>query len=309
MEGWIALTRTSILKPNIPTKVTLKNKNYAVWKSLSSNEIHIVPDQCRHRGASLSDGKLSNDGCVVCPYHGWKTNSSKVIQPWDGPTEYTTPEFIVKEQDGFVWARPWGLHGLHGLHNFIDPPSVPNLNINGFHSACFETEIEQCAQLIIENGIDPSHASWVHANGLGFGTVDEEPRNVKHTENTIEFDYIPNRYALTSQLFGITNTKNFHTFVVPYTTWSDVILANGKKLMTFVTLLPMTDTRTKMFVVFSQNFGVPSELFVAMGKEIVEQDRKILEAQDPSFVSKGQPGKYDAIIMSYRRALQSLIFK
>jgi hypothetical protein len=46
-----------------------------------------------------------------------------------------------------------------------------------------------------------------------------------------------------------------------------------------------------------------------MGKEIVEQDRKILEAQDPSFVSKGQPGKYDTIIMSYRRTLQSLIFK
>ena len=79
--------------------------------------------------------------------------------------------------------------------------------------------------------------------------------------------------------------------------------------MTFVTLLPMTDTRTKMFVVFSQDFGVPSELFVAMGKEIVEQDRKILEAQDVSFVSKGQPGKYDTIIMSYRRALQSVVFK
>jgi phenylpropionate dioxygenase-like ring-hydroxylating dioxygenase large terminal subunit len=303
MEGWIALTRTSILKPNVPTKVTLKNKNYAVWKSLSSNEIQVVPDQCRHRGASLSNGKLSNDGCVVCPYHGWKTNSSKIIQPWDGPTEYTTPEFVIKEQDGFVWARPYG------LYNVIEPPSVPNLNTNGFHSSCFDTEIEQCAQLIIENGIDPSHASWVHANGLGFGTADEEPRNVEHIGNTIAFDYIPNRYALTSQLFGITNTKNYHTFVVPYTTWSYVILANGKKLMTFVTLLPMTDTRTKMFVVFSQNFGVSSELFVAMGKEIVEQDRKILEAQDSTFISKGQPGKYDDIIMSYRRTLQSVVFK
>ena len=303
MEGWIALTRTSLLKPDVPAKVTLKNKNYAVWKHWSSNEIQVVSDQCRHRGASLSDGKLSNDGCVVCPYHGWKTKSSKVVQPWGGLIEHTTPEFIVKEQDGFVWARPWGLHGP------LDPPSVPYLTAKGFHSCWFETEIEQCAQLIIENGIDPSHASWVHANGLGFGTEDEEPQNVKHTGTTIEFDYVPNRYALTSQLFGITNTKNFHTFVVPYTTWSEVILDSGKRLMTFVTLLPMTDTRTKMFVVFSQDFGVPSELFVAMGKEIVEQDRKILEAQDSSFVYKGQPGKYDGLIMSYRHSLQSVIFK
>lgn len=302
-EGWIALTRTSTLKPAVPLRVTLKNKHYAVWKHWSSNEIQVVPDACRHRGASLSDGKLSNDGCAVCPYHGWKTKSSKIVQPWNGLIEYTTPEFMVKEQDGFVWARPWGLSGP------LDPPSVPYMTAKGFHSCWFETEIQQCAQLIIENGIDPSHASWVHANGLGFGTEDEEPRNVKHTANTIEFDYVPNRYALTSQIFGITNTKNFHTFLVPYTTWSEVILPSGKKLLTFVTLLPMTDTRTKMFVVFSQNFGVPSELFVAMGKEIVEQDRKILEAQDSSFVYKGQPGKHDGLIMSYRHALQSVIFK
>jgi len=303
MEGWIALTRTSSLKPDTPVKISLKNKNYAVWKHWSSNEIQMVPDQCRHRGASLSLGTLSNDGCVTCPYHGWKTKASKIVQPWDGLIEHTTPEFVVKEQDGLVWARPWGLHGAQ------DPPSVPYITARGFRTCWFQTDIKQSAQLIIENGIDPSHASWVHANGLGFGTEEEEPRNVRHTGNTIEFEYVPNRYALSSQLFGITNTKNFHTFVVPYTTWSDVVLDSGKKLMTFVTLLPMTDTTTRMFVAFSQDFGVPSELFVAMGKEIIEQDRKILEAQDSSFAYKGQPGRHDGLIMAYRTALQAVVFK
>jgi vanillate O-demethylase monooxygenase subunit len=303
MEGWIALTRTATLRPDVPSKVTLKNKNYAVWKHWSSNEIQVVPDTCRHRGASLSAGKLSSDGCVTCPYHGWKTKATKVVQPWDGLIEYTPPEFHVKEQDGLVWVRPWGLHGPH------DPPSVPYLTAKGFRSCWFETDLNQCAQLIIENGIDPSHASWVHANGLGFGTEDEEPKNVKHTGNTIVFEYVPNRYALTSQLFGITNTLNMHTFVVPYTTWSEVILDSGKRLMTYVTLLPMTDTKTRMFVGFAQDFGAPSELFVAMGKEIVEQDRRILEAQDPSFAYKGQPGKHDGLIMAYRAALQGLVFK
>ena len=89
MEGWIALTRTSSLKPDVPVKISLKNKNYAVWKHWSSNEIQMVPDQCRHRGASLSLGTLSNDGCVTCPYHGWKTKASKIVQPWDGLIEYT----------------------------------------------------------------------------------------------------------------------------------------------------------------------------------------------------------------------------
>jgi len=300
MEGWIAVTRTATLTPNAPTRVMLKNKNYAVWKHWSSNEIQVVPDACRHRGASLSLGPIANDGCVTCPYHGWKTKASKTVQPWGGLIEYTSPEFVVKERDGLVWVRPWGLRGPE------EPPVVPR---TGFNTCWFEADMNQSAQLIIENGIDPSHASWVHANGLGFGTEGEEPKNVKHSGNSIEFDYVPNRYALTSQLFGITNTKNIHTFVVPYTTWSDVILDSGKKLMTFVTLLPMTDTKTRMFIGFSQDFGVPSELFVAMGKEIVEQDRRILENQDPSFAFKGQVGKYDGLITTYRTALQSLAFK
>jgi hypothetical protein len=64
-----------------------------------------------------------------------------------------------------------------------------------------------------------------------------------------------------------------------------------------------------MFVGFSQNFGVPSSLFVLMGKAIVEQDRAILENLDSSFRFKGIPGEHDELVETYRKSLHELIFK
>lgn len=179
----------------------------------------------------------------------------------------------------------------------------------GFHTSWFETTINQCAQLVLENGIDPSHASWVHANGLGFGTSNEEPTNITHEGNRIDFDYVPNRNSLSSQLFGISTTHNSHLFALPYTTWSDVTINDGKVLMTWVSLCPIEDKRTKMFVAFAQNLGVPSDLFVVMGREIVEQDRRILENQDSSFAFKGVAGKHDELVVAYRAALHNLAFR
>jgi len=299
MEGWIAVTRTTTLGQK-PRRVSLLNKNYVVWRD-KNHVSRIQNDTCKHRGASLSTGKIK-DGCIECPYHGWKYTETSVIQPWSKVPEYFTNEFSTKEKDGLLWVRPVGLRGP-------DPPDVPHVGEDGFNTAWFETTIKQSAQLIIENGIDPCHASWVHANPLGFGNDAEKPTNVYHTKNTIEFDYVPNKDGISTKLFGIETTMNFHKFVLPYTTWSDVTISGGKILTTYVTLCPVSYSETKMFIGFSQNFGIPSEVFIIMGKAIVEQDRAILENINPSYRFKGIPGEHDDLVEMYRKSLQRLIFK
>lgn len=299
MEGWIAVTRTTTLGQN-PRRISLHNNNYVVWRDKNFTP-RIQSDVCRHRGASLSTGKV-RDGCIECPYHGWKYTDTTVTQPWSNTPEHFINEFNTWEKDGLLWVRPVG-------HVGPEPPDVPHMTEPGFNTAWFETTIKQSAQLIIENGIDPCHASWVHANPLGFGSDSERPTNVIHSGNTIEFDYVPNKKGFSTKLFGLDNTKNFHKFILPYTTWSDVVIHGGKILMTYVTLCPVSDTETKMFVGFSQNFGLPSELFILMGKAIVEQDRAILENIDSSYKYKGTPGAHDDLVETYRKSLHRLTFR
>ena len=298
MEGWIAVTRTTTLGQQ-PRRVSLKNRNYVVWRDKNQTP-RIQGDVCKHRGASLSTGKV-RDGCIECPYHGWKYTETSVTQPWSDTPEYFVNEFNTREKNGLLWVRPTGLEGP-------DPPEIPHATDDGFNTAWFETTIKQTAQLIIENGIDPCHASWVHANPFGFGSDSEKPTNVGHSGNAIEFDYIPNKEGFSTKLFGLETTHNFHKFVLPYTTWSDVIIHGGKVLTTYVTLCPMSDTETKMFVGFTQNFGLPSEIFILMGKAIVEQDRAILENIDTSYRYRGISGQHDDLVEAYRTALHKLVF-
>jgi phenylpropionate dioxygenase-like ring-hydroxylating dioxygenase large terminal subunit len=303
-EGWIALTRSATLKAGETRRCTLNSRHYAVWKD-HKQRVQLVPDACKHRGASLSMGRVISDGaragCVECPYHGHLYSGKKIFKPWCEGSEAYQSDFDMRESDGLLWVRPRGLEGP-------EPPEVP-YQVPGFDTSWFETTIDQCAQLILENGIDPSHASYVHANPFGFGTADEEPTNVSHESNRIDFDYVPNRDALSSQLFGINTTRNSHLYALPYTTWSDVTINDGKILMTWVSLCPMEEKRTKMHVAFSQNFGVPSDWFVLMGRQIVEQDRRILESQDSSFAYKGVAGKHDELVVAYRTALHNLSFR
>jgi hypothetical protein len=306
-EGWIALTRAATLKTGEPRRCTLNSNHYAVWRDHKA-QVQVVPDACRHRGASLSLGEVvpsgTRQGCLQCNYHGWRYSGKKLYRPWTEGSELIQNVFDTREHDGLLWVRPRSLEGP------AEPPEVPYVNNPQFHTSWFETTIQQCAQLVIENGIDPSHASWVHANGLGFGTADEEPTEVVLKDGTIEFDYVPNRNALSSQLFGISSTHNMHTYALPYTTWSNVTIGRAEKvLMTYVTLCPLGPTQTKMYVAFSQNFGVPSDLFVMMGREIVEQDRRVLENIDPSFAFKGVGSKHDELVNLYRDQLHNLTFR
>jgi hypothetical protein len=113
-------------------------------------------------------------------------------------------------------------------------------------------------------------------------------------------------------MLDVKQTLNMHAIAYPYTTWSDVIIPVGnqdKTLMTYVTLCPETATRTKMFVGFSQNIGIPNWILVSMGKAIVEQDRAILENLDSKYLSSGIDGDHDDLIAEYRTTLAKLIFK
>jgi nitrite reductase/ring-hydroxylating ferredoxin subunit len=36
----------------------------------SDYAIHVLADRCSHRGGPLSEGELTGDGCIQCPWHG-----------------------------------------------------------------------------------------------------------------------------------------------------------------------------------------------------------------------------------------------
>jgi len=50
------------------TRVSTRHGHLAVGKV--SGQPFAVSDRCRHLGASLGQGKMTEDGCLQCPWHG-----------------------------------------------------------------------------------------------------------------------------------------------------------------------------------------------------------------------------------------------
>lgn len=298
MEGWIAVSRVASIT-NKPQVIKFRNKKYVTYRH--NDTIEFFPDSCKHRGMSLSKGKVQPDGKLECPYHGWTYDSKEFCRP-DHSMCQNYEEFTMQQSDGLLWIQP----KVQFKESLPMPPLMPK---TAGKSIWFETLIDAPAQLIIENGIDPNHASWVHAHPLGFGVYKQLPRDLLHFEDNLMFYYTPRQNGLSSMMLDIKDTHNFHSVVYPYTTWSDVDIPGGYKLTTFVTLCPETHQRTKMFVGFSHNTMLPDFLLLAMGRAIVEQDRAILENLNLRFVHDGIPGLNDELIEQYRRTLKTIDFK
>jgi phenylpropionate dioxygenase-like ring-hydroxylating dioxygenase large terminal subunit len=262
-------------------------------------------------------GRLMEDGTLECPVHGWRAHGNgRFREPCGvlrrGSTWAPHAPLRAVEHDGIVWVAP------DDAEPRAAPPDVPGLRDPGLRFCGFETVLRAPAQVVLENGIDPAHAGWVHANPLGFGWYQRMPEGLAETRGGrgIVFRYAP-RGPLVA-LLGYGDTRNEHAFELPYTTWSEVgadsVRAGALRLVTFVTLLPEGPTSTRMFVLFGRSFARAAALdgaMLAMGKEIVRQDALQLEAMDHDVACAGMDayGGADALVARYRLELGALRFR
>lgn len=69
-----------------------------VW----NGTIYAIEDECPHRGATLANGVVTDDGFVACPEHGWEFNLVTGFGrvDWEG----CVVRFELEERDGDVFA-------------------------------------------------------------------------------------------------------------------------------------------------------------------------------------------------------------
>ena len=94
-----------------------------IWRD-ANNVPMAMKDVCIHRGTALSLGWLA-DGCLVCPYHGWRYDESGacVLIPQSAsstiPTKARTQKYQCQEKFGLIWVA---------LENpAYDLPEIPEL--------------------------------------------------------------------------------------------------------------------------------------------------------------------------------------
>lgn len=137
------------------------------------NVVAALEDFCPHRGAPLSLGRVI-EGKLVCGYHGLEMGCQGKTVSMPGQNVARFPSirsYPVVERYGFIWVWP-------GDAGRADPATVP-------HQEWFDNpawayggglyHIGCNYQLMVDNLMDLTHETYVHASSIGQKEIDETP--------------------------------------------------------------------------------------------------------------------------------------
>jgi vanillate O-demethylase monooxygenase subunit len=147
------------------------------------NKVAAVEDFCPHRGAPLSLGFV-RDGALVCGSHGLEMGCDGKVISMPGQRVRGFPcirSYAVEERYGFIWVWPGELDKADpALIHHLEWADNPEWAYGGglFHINCEY-------RLMIDNLMDLTHETYVHASSIGQKEIDEAPVATKTQGDTV----------------------------------------------------------------------------------------------------------------------------
>ncbi|MBD2251423.1 Rieske 2Fe-2S domain-containing protein [Nostoc parmelioides] len=171
-QHWYPVSPIEDLDPKRPTPVTLLGIRLVIWKPQSSEGFRIFIDQCPHRLAPLSEGRIDDKtGNLMCSYHGWQFDSEGVcthIPQADNPEivtknrqDFCVISLPVRQENDLLWV--WPDVNSQELAHQTPLPLSPQVDASkGFVWSSFVRDLEYDWQTLVENVADPSHVPFAH---------------------------------------------------------------------------------------------------------------------------------------------------
>lgn len=113
--AWQPLSLSSHLDAAAPRGRMVAGRRYALFRDLAGAP-RVLEDRCAHRKAPLSLGRITPEGWLECPYHGWSYSGENgdclripnLASHETIPGKYCVGHFACAEHDGliFVWDGP-----------------------------------------------------------------------------------------------------------------------------------------------------------------------------------------------------------
>jgi len=302
-----------------PRAVRLFGEDYVVWRAGEGGGVHAAADECPHRSSRLSQGWIA-DGCLVCPYHGWRFDASGacVEIPANDPALPIPPRAHVEsilcdERYGLVWVCV-GMprEGIPDLAEAEDPDYVLIHELMDTWKAS--------APRIIDNALDVSHVAWVHRNSVG-SAANPRLSDFKVVRDGLKLSFsVSYMVAVNDQQkanLGIADDltqRSTHAELVQPLVFRGVLEyhVNGLKHVLYKTATPVDD-HTTLFCQFIARNDRPSvevrEQIAAVDRIVQSEDKALLEgvkADLPLDVTSELHTKSDRMTLEYRRVLADL---
>lgn len=163
LNDWHVVAESSRAAPGVVLSARLLGQDLVLWRS--NEGVSVWQDLCLHRGAKLSGGRIQ-DGCLVCPYHGWNYDAAGRCvripahpkQP--PPLRARTTSYRVIERYGLIWACLGTPEKDVPVFSEWEDPSFRKVPAGPY---LFKAQ----GPRVVENFLDVGHFPFVHAGFLG----------------------------------------------------------------------------------------------------------------------------------------------
>jgi vanillate O-demethylase monooxygenase subunit len=273
-----------------------------------AGEAAALSGVCPHRSYPLALATLAGD-TVQCPYHGFTFAASgacvRVPSQSSIPARSELRLYPCVERGGLVWV--WT--GVEGA----DPDLIPPIEAMGLGRADWVADlspmvtIEGRYTLLIDNLLDLSHASFIHADTIpGGGAIAAIPAEIVETPSSLNVRRVgrglPANPLLRRQFPGHDGAVDQHfdaeyygpnlirTGGAIYPAGSEIPLGTQNFIHG---ITPAGPHKVHYFVVTTRDFGLDdpelSAINLAMGDRIQPQDIRAIEAIERNLQSLPAP--------------------
>jgi len=275
--------------------VQLLSQALVLWRD-EQGKAQALHDQCPHRGAQLSLGRVCK-GQLQCPYHGWTFDGAgqcvqvpAMPQFKPGPAQQARA-IAVQEAYGLVWVclQTEAGSSLTTTHHPVPPFAAEAQNgLRKLNAGPYE--VATSAPRILENFLDMAHFGFVHAGWLGDAQHAAIPDyQVQSTAQGFKLvnaqAWQPQSSALATQGAMVAYTYEVqHPYAAVLTKVPDAAsgVKPGYEESIALFIQPVTPEFSRVwFRMAMADFDAPAHKLLDFQNTIFLQDKPVLESQRP----------------------------
>jgi phenylpropionate dioxygenase-like ring-hydroxylating dioxygenase large terminal subunit len=310
LNDWHVVAQASDFHPGEVRSARLLGVDLVVWRNRGG--IHAWLDQCRHRGAKLSLGRV-RDECLVCSYHGWCYDGSGACTLIPAHAELTAAVAArahvaqVRVRYELVWVclgTPAG-----------DVPPFPEWDDAAYRKvAAGPYRFRAYAPRVLEDFMDAGHYPFVHAGQMaGSAHFAMESYAVRETEAGLESDEIKVRRIWRDGPGGTGEVDVTYSYRVARPLTAQYTKSHAHERFSMLdTVTPVDEGESLVWSVMAYNYppGKTDRELVAYQDTLAAEDQPIVESQRPQLLpldgSQETPMPSDRLSVAYRQWLRKL---
>ncbi|GAQ86885.1 pheophorbide a oxygenase family protein [Klebsormidium nitens] len=305
--NWYCVALPEDLDKNVPTPLTVLGIPMVLWFDRTQDKWTCFLDQCPHRLAPLSEGRIDENGHLQCSYHGWsfKGDGGCTCIPQastEGPESRAAASdrarvtsFSVREVHDllFVWPDAKGAEEAERT----PVPLLDELYAEGITRSSVVRDLEYGFDVLAENITDPSHLPFAHHGVGGLRRKQGKPLPLTlQSKGADGFTGVSGGYVFSDSMQSTVEFKapgRFH--------YHRVLEKDGKSRESFTCLYMTPTVPGKSRLVLIDAFGVklpwyfkylrPRWLAHLQSQDILDGDASFLHWQQVQYANTGASAK------------------